>query len=171
MTDTQRGKERQRHRQREKEKQASCRQPVAGLDPGSPGSGPGLKVALNRWATQAAPVICFLLGNCGQAFWSWRLKVETLLYLLHSECTLNNELQDLDSVQTNCTSRMNPSKNYTSAISFGSIRVSNCNMNQVSNRLGKVQVVLRHLKPSLIPLLIMKAMQMFLFSHFHNRRK
>ena len=26
-----------------------------GLDPGSPGSCPGLKVALHRWATRAAP--------------------------------------------------------------------------------------------------------------------
>ena len=35
-----------RHRQREK--QAPCREPDVGLDPRSPGSGPGLKVALNR---------------------------------------------------------------------------------------------------------------------------
>ena len=33
--------ERQRHRQREK--QASCREPDMGLDPGTPGSGPGPK--------------------------------------------------------------------------------------------------------------------------------
>ena len=39
-------RERQRHRQREK--QASCREPDVGLDPRSPGSGPGLKAALNR---------------------------------------------------------------------------------------------------------------------------
>ena len=36
----------QRHRQREK--QAPCKEPDAGLDPGSPGLRPGLKVALNR---------------------------------------------------------------------------------------------------------------------------
>ena len=36
---------RQRHRQREK--QAPCREPDVGLDPGSPGSRPELKVALN----------------------------------------------------------------------------------------------------------------------------
>ena len=35
----------QRHRQREK--QAPCREPDVGLDPGSPVSHPGLKVALN----------------------------------------------------------------------------------------------------------------------------
>ena len=46
MRDTQREKERQRHRQREK--QAPCKEPDMGLDPKSPGSHPGLKVALNR---------------------------------------------------------------------------------------------------------------------------
>ena len=35
----------QRHRQREK--QAPCRKPNVGLDPGSSGSRPGLKAALN----------------------------------------------------------------------------------------------------------------------------
>ena len=39
-------RERQRHGQREK--QTPCRESVAGLDPASPGSGPGLNVALNR---------------------------------------------------------------------------------------------------------------------------
>ena len=34
-------------RQREAEKQALCREPDMGLDPGSPGSGPGLKAVLN----------------------------------------------------------------------------------------------------------------------------
>ena len=42
----------QRHRERKAETQAegeagSCREPDVGLDPGSPGSGPGLKAALN----------------------------------------------------------------------------------------------------------------------------
>ena len=49
--------ERERERERErwqKEKQAPCREPEVGLDPRSPGSHPGLKVALNRWATGAA---------------------------------------------------------------------------------------------------------------------
>ena len=45
-------RERQRHRQREK--QAPCREPDVGLDPESPGSRPGPKVALNCWATWAA---------------------------------------------------------------------------------------------------------------------
>ena len=44
--------EMQRHRQREK--QAPCREPDVGLDPGSPGSRPGLQAALNRCATRAA---------------------------------------------------------------------------------------------------------------------
>ena len=43
MRDTER--ERQRHRKREK--QAPCREPTVGFDPGSPGSHPGLKVALD----------------------------------------------------------------------------------------------------------------------------
>ena len=43
MRDTHR--ERQRHSQREK--QAPCRESDMGLDPGAPGSRPGLKAALN----------------------------------------------------------------------------------------------------------------------------
>ena len=39
--DRERGRERQRHRQREK--QAPCREFDVGLNPGSPGSHPGLK--------------------------------------------------------------------------------------------------------------------------------
>ena len=42
MRDTQREREKQRHRQREK--QVPCREPDVGLDPGTPGSGSGLKV-------------------------------------------------------------------------------------------------------------------------------
>ena len=40
-----RHREAQRHRQREK--QVPCRELDVGLDPWSPGSGPGLKAALN----------------------------------------------------------------------------------------------------------------------------
>ena len=39
--------DRQRQRHRQREKQASRREPDMGLDPGSPGSGPGPKVGLN----------------------------------------------------------------------------------------------------------------------------
>ena len=39
-------REGQRHRQREK--QAPCWEPDMGLNPGSPGSHPGLKAVLNR---------------------------------------------------------------------------------------------------------------------------
>ena len=49
-------------RDTEREKQAPCREPDMGLDPGSPGSGPGLKVALNRWATWT--VVDLMLLNC-----------------------------------------------------------------------------------------------------------
>ena len=38
----------ERERERQREKQAPCREPYVGLDPGSPGSAPGLKAALNR---------------------------------------------------------------------------------------------------------------------------
>ena len=50
-----REREKQRHRQREREmKQAPCREPDMGLDPGSPGSHPGLQAVLSRCATGAA---------------------------------------------------------------------------------------------------------------------
>ena len=52
MREGEREKERQRHRQREK--QAPCRESDVGLDLGSPGSRPRVKVALNHWATRAA---------------------------------------------------------------------------------------------------------------------
>ena len=45
MKDTEKERERQKHRQREKE--ALFREPDVGLDPCSPGPGPGSKVALN----------------------------------------------------------------------------------------------------------------------------
>ena len=50
-------RERQRHRQREK--QAPCREPDVGLDPGSPGSHPGSKLAPNCWATGAVQSTSF----------------------------------------------------------------------------------------------------------------
>ena len=43
MRDTQREQEREREKQRQREKQAPCRDPDVGLNPGSPGSHPGLK--------------------------------------------------------------------------------------------------------------------------------
>ena len=46
MRDTEREREGQRHRQREK--QAPCRKPDVGLDPRTPGSGPGLKAVLSH---------------------------------------------------------------------------------------------------------------------------
>ena len=65
MIDTQR--ERQRHRQREK--QASYKEPDVGLNPGSPGSRPGLQAALNCCATGAAQIQCvfntYTISQCG----------------------------------------------------------------------------------------------------------
>ena len=46
--------ERHRHRQKQREKQALCRELYMDLNPGSPGSHPRLKAALNHWATRAA---------------------------------------------------------------------------------------------------------------------
>ena len=43
-----RHRKRERHRHRQREKQAPCREPDTGLDPGFPGSHPGLKEALNH---------------------------------------------------------------------------------------------------------------------------
>ena len=37
-----------RDTERQRHKQAPCRDPDMGLDPGSPGSGPGPKAVLNR---------------------------------------------------------------------------------------------------------------------------
>ena len=56
-------RESQRHRQREK--QAPSWEPDVGLNPGSPGSCPGPKAVLNRWATQAvlSPNIFFFSPN------------------------------------------------------------------------------------------------------------
>ena len=51
----------QKERERQREKQAPCREPDVGLDPGSPGSHPGLQAAPNRCATGAAPEIDFFL--------------------------------------------------------------------------------------------------------------
>ena len=53
-THTHTERERERERKRQREKQASCRDPDTGQDPGPPGSHPGLKAALNPWATRAA---------------------------------------------------------------------------------------------------------------------
>ena len=58
-------------KERLREKQAPCREPDVGLHPGSPGSRPGRKAALNPSATQAAGIIitnssqasCFLQAN------------------------------------------------------------------------------------------------------------
>ena len=47
----------QKHKQRDK--WAPCREPDVELDPGSPGSRPGLQAALNRCATGAAPSLPF----------------------------------------------------------------------------------------------------------------
>ena len=59
MRHTERKRQRQRHRQRDK--QALCREPNTGLDQGCPGSHPGPKAVLNRWAIRAAQFSLFLI--------------------------------------------------------------------------------------------------------------
>ena len=53
-----RERERQRHRQREK--QAPCREPVVGLNPGSPGSHPGPKAGAKLLSHPGIPGLIFL---------------------------------------------------------------------------------------------------------------
>ena len=48
MRDTEGEGERVQQRHRQREKQAPCKESDVGLDPGSPGSGPGLKAELNH---------------------------------------------------------------------------------------------------------------------------
>ena len=69
----------QRHRQREK--QAPCREPDTGLDPRTPGSCPGLKAALNRWATRAALQASFFSKNVLPSAWKTHLLHLNKFYL------------------------------------------------------------------------------------------
>ena len=58
----------------QREKQAPCKEPNMGPDPGSPGSLPGLKAALNHWATSLLLNSSFWKGSVG---WEFR---ETWIY-------------------------------------------------------------------------------------------
>ena len=61
MIVTQRERERQRHRQREKK--APCREPDVGLDPGTPGSGPGPKAGTEALSPPGRPMsFLWLMG-------------------------------------------------------------------------------------------------------------
>ena len=53
------------HREGQRPEQAPCREPDVGLDPESPGAPPGLKTALNRWATRATLSSLNLTGYTG----------------------------------------------------------------------------------------------------------
>ena len=50
-----RDRDREKQRQRQREKQAPCREPNVGLDLGSPGSRPGLKVDAQSMSHPGAP--------------------------------------------------------------------------------------------------------------------
>ena len=58
-----RHRERERERQRQREKQAPRREPDGGLDPGSPGPGPGLKAGAHRLSPPGCPTACFPEGS------------------------------------------------------------------------------------------------------------
>ena len=66
-------RERQSHRQREK--QAPCREPGMRLDPGSPGSHPGLKAVLNHYTTRVAHRVCVVCCWGVYTYWLYDLKV------------------------------------------------------------------------------------------------
>ena len=53
-------REREAETQAEGEAGSMHREPDVGFDPGSPGSGPGLKAALNRCATQGSQFLVVL---------------------------------------------------------------------------------------------------------------
>ena len=59
-THTHRERERERERERQREKQAPCRETDVGLDPGTPGSRPGLKVGAKLLSHPEIPSIFFL---------------------------------------------------------------------------------------------------------------
>ena len=54
-----RDREREKQRHREREKQAPCREPDVGLEPGSPGSRPGLKADAQPLSHPGCPIFIF----------------------------------------------------------------------------------------------------------------
>ena len=70
--------ERERHRHRQRDKQTPCGEPYVGLNPGSSGPHSGLKAALNRRATRAAPKFYNITQITQIAF---------LNVLCHTNCT------------------------------------------------------------------------------------
>ena len=78
---TERERQRHRHRHRQREKQAPCREPNVELDPESPGSHPGLKAVLNRWATGAAPLSLYMSHSNSRAMMAFE---SSSIVILHS---------------------------------------------------------------------------------------
>ena len=73
-----RERERQRHRQREKQA------PGRGLHPRCPGSHPGRKAALDRWATRAALLIILIRSPCLFKWAKWEIlhiPIKSVLFL------------------------------------------------------------------------------------------
>ena len=61
MKDTHREKERERQRHRQREKQASCREPNVGLNPGTPGTGPGQRADAQPLSHPGIPSYCLII--------------------------------------------------------------------------------------------------------------
>ena len=87
MRRTERERERERQRHRQKEKQAPCRQPKVGLDPGTPGSHPGLKADASALSHPGVPDKNIL--KIGQPGWLSSLALplgQGLMDSLHGAC-------------------------------------------------------------------------------------
>ena len=56
-----RDRERERQSNRQREKQAPCREPNVGLDPGTPGSCPGLKAGTKPLSHPGIPLECLFI--------------------------------------------------------------------------------------------------------------
>ena len=63
MRDRERERERERQRHKQREKQASCREPDVGLNPGTPGSCPGLKAGTKPLSHPRVPLFSDFIVN------------------------------------------------------------------------------------------------------------
>ena len=80
MRDTKR--ERQRHRQRER--QAPCREPDVGLDPGTPGSRPGLKADAQLLSHPGIPIIFSYCSAFDYPVYPAYLKKNSAYFSIHT---------------------------------------------------------------------------------------
>ena len=66
-------REKQRHRQREREKQAPFREPDVGLDPRSPGSGPGARAGTKPLSHPGIPKINHFKASISSSYTTSRV--------------------------------------------------------------------------------------------------